>query len=189
MPPIRTFVALPIDEAARTAVARAVDDLSSATRAVRWVAPSNYHVTLAFLGDQPVEAIERIRGAVARATDGVRAFGASLDGFGAFPSLARASVIWVGVDQGRDQLTLLRDRTADELSREGYGRDERFHPHVTVGRVRPRQRLERAALARLESVASGVGAHWQAHEVVLFASRLEPDGPRYEPLVRVPLEP
>jgi len=64
----------------------------------------------------------------------------------------------------------------------GAERERRpFSAHLTLGRLREPARVEIERLAAPESVA------WTATEVVLYESRLAPDGARHVPLAHLAL--
>jgi 2'-5' RNA ligase len=75
------------------------------------------------------------------------------------------------------------------MSELGFREEGRkFVPHLTIGRVRSAPRgIERLAAALREYTDASCGLV-EVHEVVVFSSRLSPDGPEYTPLGRAPLE-
>src|SRR5947208_5309760 len=80
----------------------------------------------------PDRVVER-----ARAAAGLTAFEAIVAGLGAYPSPARARVIWAGVGRGTDALVELAGRVDAALAGLGFEREPRaFSPHVTLRRVR-----------------------------------------------------
>src|SRR5262249_14319009 len=66
---LRTFIALPLDDALRRRVVARQQDLAEAGSEIKWVEPENLHVTLRFLGE--VDALEVVE--VCRAVRGVAA--------------------------------------------------------------------------------------------------------------------
>jgi RNA 2',3'-cyclic 3'-phosphodiesterase len=185
----RTFVALPIppDRAAKLGrlQAQVAPDLPGA----RWVDPAHFHVTLAFLGDVANPDLDRVCRAVAEAAAGFAPLALRLDGLGAFPDPTRPRTVWAGVaGDDAEALSRLQKAIAASLRRAGYRpEDDRFHPHVTLGRLKSgRDRPPDATplVARHRGWSAGAFA---AGEVVTFASTLTPDGPEYTPLARAPL--
>ena len=65
--------------------------------------------------------------------------------------------------------------------------DDRFHPHVTLGRFKPGRRGPCDVTAVVERYRSWSCGDFTAFEVVGFASRLDGEGPSYEPLSRARL--
>ena len=96
---------------------------------------------------------------------------------GAFPAASRASVLWIGLDDGHDALASLSgvvERATEPL---GFAPDFReFHPHLTIAR---------SARARpLGSLVSALGDGplgpvWHAREVLLMESDTRPTGAVY----------
>lgn len=148
---------------------------NSAAGAVKWVAPANFHITYAFLGDLEQSA-RAVRGMEA-GLDGIKAFSVSSGGFGVFPSSRHPSVLWVGIDEGAGQLRETAGKLAEGLAAEGLVFENRFEPHVTIGRVKgplPENFLRRAAdLAQARKAVSAISS------VDLLESTLTPAGPRY----------
>ncbi len=150
---------------------------NSAVGAVKWVEPENFHITYAFLGDleQPAAAAA-VRGMEA-ALDGIKAFSVSSGGFGVFPSSRRPSVLWVGIAEGAAQLSETAEKLAGGLAAEGLIFENRFEPHVTIGRVKgplPENFLRRAAdFAQARKAVSALSS------VDLLESVLTPAGPKY----------
>lgn len=148
---------------------------NSAAGAVKWVAPANFHITYAFLGDLEQSA-RAVRG-MEVGLDGIKAFSVSSGGFGVFPSSRHPSVLLVGIDEGAGQLRETAGKLAEGLAAEGLIFENRFEPHVTIGRVKgplPENFLRRAAdLAQARKAVSAISS------VDLLESTLTPAGPRY----------
>ena len=155
--------------------------LRGLSRSVAWTVPENLHITLKFLG--PIELTQRalVATALARLASGVAGFGITLRGLGAFPTLTRPRVIWGGVDQGAHALTALADAVEQALTPLGFTAEERFVPHVTLGRVRQPRRdpvlTEALALAATRDFG---GVH--VDRIALMRSALSPKGARYDEL-------
>lgn len=109
--------------------------------------------------------------------DGIKAFSVSSGGFGVFPSSRHPSVLWVGIDEGAGQLRETAGKLAEGLAAEGLVFENRFEPHVTIGRVKgplPDNFLRRTAdLAQARKAVSAISS------VDLLESTLTPAGPRY----------
>ena len=183
---LRLFVAVNLEDQVRRAIADAVAPLRAGGRAVSWVAEPNLHLTLRFLGDQSAELVAELRDAVIDAAAQVPVHTLVLHGFGAFPSIRRPRVLWLGV-QANVASALLYQKVDDACASLGLGREARdFHPHVTLGRVRPRATPMPATLAGAERL---LDTAWTTTvtSVDLMSSRLGPGGARYECLVAAPL--
>jgi 2'-5' RNA ligase len=184
----RAFIALPIPEP----TARNLSDLQAAlarqVSGVRWVGQAGFHVTLNFLGDVPDSDLGLICQSVADAAKRIDSFEASVEGVGAFPDPRRPRVIWAGTGAGRDSLARLFHELEGALTAIGYPSDEpRFHPHVTLGRIKAGRGPAPDLTGVVESRRAWSGGCFPARELVVYASKLGPAGPVYTPLGRAPL--
>jgi len=148
---------------------------NSEAGAVKWVAPVNFHITYVFLGEleQPARAIRGIEAGL----DGLKAFSVSSGGFGVFPSPRRPSVLWVGITEGAAQLRETAGKLAEGLAAEGLIFENRFEPHVTIGRVKGR--LPENLLRLADDFALARKAASAISSVDLLESVLTPSGPEY----------
>jgi 2'-5' RNA ligase len=187
--PIRSFVALEVEEPARSALVAYLAELRVA-EGVAWTRPENLHVTLKFLGSVAPDRLGELTEPLAAVARGCAVFPVAYAGVGAFPSLVRPATLWVGAEASA--LGPLARGVDEASARIGVAREERpFHPHVTLGRVRghgnrrgrpprPPETL-RAALDAARVRAFGIVP---ARALVLFRSDTEPGGARYTPLAR-----
>lgn len=186
---MRLFVAVPLPEAVRRAAAALVDALRPELPPARWVAAENLHLTVAFLGDQPDDRLGPLVASLAGGCRGVAPFEAALGEAGSFPDRGRARVAWIAFVAPAAALERLERAISGACRAAGAapaGRT-RFHPHVTLARCRGgwgRTARRRWATA----VPPGLGGAFPVGEATLFESRLAPDGARYRPLARLPLE-
>jgi 2'-5' RNA ligase len=193
---IRSFVALLLDEAARGAVAEAIQRLRAvergAGRAVAWVPAQNLHLTLKFLGEQPEPRLAEAQAALAPAAGACRPFTIALKGVGAFPTLERPRILWVGLTEGGAEARALQEQVEAALALRGFPRDERpWHPHLTIGRIPDDRRWRRdsgpalrEAIAAIATLSFGRVA---VDRLVLMGSELGPSGARYRELASAPL--
>jgi len=171
----------------RRALDEAIERLRPAARDVAWIAPSNLHLTLKFLGAVPEERIDAVAGALDEAARCAHAFEARIRGLGAFPSAGRPRVVWAGVTDGAAEMTALAQRVDAALAALGFPRDERpFSPHVTLGRVRRPGRSPELTDA-LGSAAAREFGRMRVPSASLMRSELGPRGARYTELAAVTL--
>ncbi|MCL5103722.1 MAG: RNA 2',3'-cyclic phosphodiesterase [Armatimonadetes bacterium] len=179
---IRTFVAVLIDEGIRRRIAEVQEQLKKFAVGVKWVAPENLHITLKFLGDVREDELPRVHAAVGDAVKGMPRFEMSFGGLGAFPNLARARVVWVGIEDGREELRELAARVDENLAKLGFEKEDRpFRAHVTIGRVKDGGSVSGLALGIEEIDARELGSQ-QVLSVAVMESELSGKGPVYSPL-------
>ena len=183
---MRLFIALNLSEAVRDLVFRAAERLRVEAPGVRWSRPENLHLTIRFLGDMHAEAREKVSGALNAVASGAPGISIRFERFGAFPSLSRPRVIWLGVE-ATSELRLLRDRVQNQLEAAGIERDAGpFRPHVTLGRVKgPGAEINRHLIAG--AARPDLRTDVWVQTVDLVRSHLTRAGPRYEILHRATL--
>jgi RNA 2',3'-cyclic 3'-phosphodiesterase len=188
--PPRLFVAVPLDDAARSAVEQIVG-LVRATepegRGVRWVRLDGLHLTLRFLGPTPEDRIGDLEGAIRAAATGHGPISLQLAGAGAFPATGRPRALWLGVEDGTAELSALASRLDDALAMLGWARDDRpYRPHLTLARA-DGVRSGPATVAALRTAAQGLEIPATVDRVVLFESVTGGGPARYLPRAETPL--
>jgi 2'-5' RNA ligase len=182
---VRCFVAIELPEPLREAIATWFADAGRGVRGVRWTGAQRLHLTLKFLGEVAPDRLAAVGSAVAAAVAGRGPFSLELLGAGAFPSVQRPRVVWVGIGAGAAGLAASLELALAPLGFAPEGRP--FTPHLTVGRLREPPR-DRAALPRLlEQVRDRVWGLAVVPAVHLVRSDLFPAGPNYSILATTPL--
>lgn len=147
---------------------------------MKWVAPTNYHVTVKFLGQVRDEAVGAIRDALEHACVGFEPFKLRCGRLGAFPSLDKASVVWAGVEG--NALDPVAAKIEAAMERLGFAREARpFHPHVTISRLRESRPVRDVVLPLAEQMFS----ESRIDGVTLFESVTKSIGPAYSELHRI----
>lgn len=183
--PVRLFVAINPPDGVREHIAACTADLRSLT-GFRWVAPETIHLTLKFLGETDEGMARRVADALARVGSGRAPFTARLEAPGAFPSLRRPRVLWIGLDGGRE-LAVLYGELEDALTELGIERESReFHPHLTLGRARRGRSVDERRLDSLLGRTKLSGS-WRVERLDLMRSRLRPTGAVYDVLASAAL--
>ncbi len=198
----RLFVAVPLEEGARAAVAALMarlgaeagrptsgwggrgpaDPTPTGLPRLRWVASDKLHLTLRFLGPTPDESLPAVAAAVAEAAQGVAPFRAALEGAGAYPHPVRPRVLWIGVGEGRVALGDLAARLDRALAARGWPLPDRpFSAHLTLARSDGIAGAGRV-VGPLEEAASSLDASWTVDRLVLFESITGGGPARYLPL-------
>ncbi|MBC8875881.1 MAG: RNA 2',3'-cyclic phosphodiesterase [Planctomycetes bacterium] len=185
---IRTFIAVDVGDAVRRRAADLVERLRVGGGDVKWVDPHNMHLTLKFLGDVPDPQTADICRAVAEAAGKSPMFEIGLRGAGAFPHAGRPRTVWMGVDRGADLLASLHTAIEKALAKLGFRKEaRRFHPHLTLGRVRRGGSAQRDLGRLINDNGQFDGGVANINEVLVFASFLDKEGPTYNVLGRARL--
>ena len=180
--PLRLFVAVELPESARAAIDGAVGPWRERVPEARWVPPENWHVTLKFLGGTWPRLSEWVPSQIERAAAECSPFDTRLAGLGAFPSIGRARVLWVGLEDRAGRMAEIVHALDAALAAEFRPETRAYTPHVTVARSDPPVRLPQ------EFVSTAlIPAPVRVERITLFRSHLRRPSPWYEPLGSFPL--
>ena len=184
----RIFIAVELDPALHQAVVDTQTRLEAAGAKVRWIRPGNLHFTLRFLGEIPPAQVALAKVATREAVSGVAPFTISLRSLGAFPSLERPQVVWVGVEEGAEELQALAERLQARLHHHRFPpEDHPFRPHLTLARIRDSRQWGDIVRALTQHRDMIVGAQ-QVQAVAVMESHLTPQGPVYARVEEVSLQ-
>ena len=185
----RLFVAIPVPEAVRQAIAllQAAWKPALPRDAVRWTNGDQLHLTLKFLGEVETGRVQAL-------TDALRTVGREAAplrlmarGAGVFPTLRAPRVLWVGLSDLEGGLSPLQ--RAVETAATGFGRSEPAAPftgHITLGRVREGARSVASSVTRLVSEAADRSfGEWTAGSIDLMRSELVAGAARHTRVAEV----
>jgi 2'-5' RNA ligase len=132
----RLFVGLRLPESYQRGLGQLVQSLNPIVPgSCSWTRTGNWHITLAFLGDIPLDRAPEIRTALAGIS--WKAFDFKAGGGGFFPSAKRPRVVWVGANEGGDSCRELASSVAGALASLGFTLDgKQYFAHLTVGRIK-----------------------------------------------------
>ena len=181
---VRAFIAIELSPQAHGELASLQETLKKSGADVKWVEPENIHLTLKFLGDIDPVKTEELKKLLTEAAAASKDFEVTIKGIGAFPNLSSPKVIWAGLDLGAAESIRLADAVEAKLISAGIPKEERkFHPHLTLGRVRNGRDLDKLRKI-LEATRFEAFAKTRADHITLFRSRLTPKGSIYTPLFK-----
>lgn len=170
--PSRLFFALVPSAAVRAAFGDLARNVARRSRG-RAVSSDHLHLTLAFLGDVPANALPALH----QVGDGMPRAGGVLV-FDALGAWRASGVAWAAPSVVPPAILALHGTLGTALATAGFALEARaFRPHVTLARrcvqVQPRARCE--------------PVRWPADRLCLIASELGPEGPVYRQLGAWPL--
>ncbi len=184
METIRTFIAIELPAEIQAGLSQVLKQLSPSTKAVRWVQAGNIHLTLKFLGDTAVDKVEQLKSALKQEALIHTPFEIEAGTLGAFPSLRRPRVIWVGV-QAPAELAVLATGIETATIPLGFPPEGRpFSAHLTLGRVSQHaspDEVNKLAELLLKTQVGSLGSA-RVNGVHIFRSDLRPSGAIYTSL-------
>lgn len=179
---VRSFIAIPIerDTANQLGDVAAKMSYQDKSNAVRWVDQANYHVTLAFLGEQAQDSLESLAEQIDYHLQQGQCL-ISLSHPQPFPE-ARPKLLASMVEKTDDVMNLHQQVHSAIKSTDLRIDKRKFIPHVTLGRYRHSKN------SFAGNIPLNVALQSLAEEVVLYESILTPSGAEYEPIYRFPLD-
>jgi 2'-5' RNA ligase len=174
---VRLFIAIEIPEQVKDYVIGVEEQLKNKDDNITWVKPENMHLTLKFLGEVDdgkansiIEALKQVK---------FEPFEAALSDIGAFPGFNYMRVLWVGLEP-HDKINALQQQVDEKMKAAGFPRDDRFHPHLTIARVKfikhKAELTDKLKKIQIEKLSFNVS------KIKLIKSTLTPKGPVYEVL-------
>lgn len=176
---MRLFVALNLPKKEKDRIFRAARPLRERDLPVKWIEPEKFHISLKFLGEVQEGRMDAVDEALEKVAMSTASMNLEVCGFGAFPTIRRPSVLWVGVEPS-PALRCLKQDVEWALSTCGFERETRaFHPHITLGRANPEDGA--GAFRGLDALAAGLDycGEIKVRKVDLMRSHLSKDGAHY----------
>src|ERR1700683_5207367 len=193
---MRLFIALDIDDAIRSRIARFLDGVREFAPDARWARSESLHVTLKFIGEKPEGEVDKIR--LALETIAAESFEMNFRGYGFFPSARSPRVFWIGIEGGLALpalASIVDDRLASlDILKEEYA----FTPHLTLARGggsgsprrqkadRPNRNFQRLQ-EKLSALPAPEFGTMTVREFFLYQSQLSPGGSKYTKLAEFAL--
>jgi RNA 2',3'-cyclic 3'-phosphodiesterase len=191
---MRLFVALDIDDAIRTRLARFLDGVREFAPDARWARPGSLHITLKFIGEMPEEKLGKIQRALE--TIAVETMEINFRGCGFFPGARAPRVFWVGIEAAATLSSLAA--TVDERlwSLDIPKEEHAFTPHLTLARGgrgsgSPRKQMGDKPNRNFQHLQEKLAARpvpdfgtMTVREFFLYQSQLSPGGSKYTKMAR-----
>ncbi len=175
---MRTFVAIEVNN---NNVLNSIHQIQSELNIkAKPVELHNMHFTVLFLGEVSEEMVRKISDAL----NGIEfsTFSITFTGIGAFPKPNSPRIIWIGVNDGINELENLAETMRAKLADLGFNPDKKFKPHLTVFRVKKRIESVSSIMKDFETMEFGTET---ISQIKLKKSVLSPKGPEYSDLLEV----
>ena len=175
---MRTFVAIEVNnQNVLNSIYQVQSELNIEAKPVEL---HNMHFTVQFLGEISEEMVRKISDALNSIE--FSPFSISFASVGVFPKPNFPRVIWIGTNDGVNELEKLAEMIRTKLSQLGFRPDKKFKPHVTIFRVK--NKIEGIS-DKLEKFSSYYFGKQTVSEIKLKKSELTPNGPIYTDLLVV----
>jgi RNA 2',3'-cyclic 3'-phosphodiesterase len=180
---IRAFVAIRIGMEVEGAISRFVDTLRELRSGVRWVRPTNLHLTLRFLGNAvDADLLHGLHKRLSEIAAHCSPFTVAVRGTGAFPNLNRPRTLWLGLVS--DELLRMGQQVEAGAVKAGFAPEARpYSPHLTIGRVRDLHGWLQVRRVLEEALSREFGS-CETAEMILYRSILGGEASQYQELAR-----
>ncbi|MGW5851758.1 RNA 2',3'-cyclic phosphodiesterase [Streptomyces sp. NPDC055254] len=164
---VRIFIALAPPDDAKAELQRALGPAYAAYPRMRWNRIEDWHITLAFLGELPVETVPLLRPPLADLAAARKPVGLSLRGGGHFGE----RVLWSGIGGDLEGLHRLATEVRSVVKECGIPFEDRpLRPHLTLARAR---RDDPTCAEEAAAVLTGfAGRPWEAARLHLVGSNI-----------------
>jgi RNA 2',3'-cyclic 3'-phosphodiesterase len=183
---MRAFIAVELSPRLKETISGIQSEFKRSPGEVKWVIPDICHITLKFLGEVKEEQVTPLRAILDECAVGIKPFQLTVDSLGAFPTMDRPNIIWLGV---KDEANILEEiaRAIDQkTSALGFPKEDRpFTPHITIGRTRAGSHQ---ALSQVLKSAAVPHETFEVKALTFFQSTLASWGPSYYPHFTSPLK-
>jgi 2'-5' RNA ligase len=181
---IRTFFALRLRDPIARQLASYADNLAVYDKKVEvdWVDSDNYHLTLCFLGDLPIEKIEELTQAAKKYLSNESSLNIHLENIDSYQSASNWTLIaaktsnTAELDALHSLVVTFAEQAGISIAKEG------FSPHVTLGRLPSQNSFVKP------EIWPKIDLYSLADAVVLFQSKSGERGSMYTPLATVELK-
>jgi RNA 2',3'-cyclic 3'-phosphodiesterase len=185
---IRAFLAIEPPEDILQAMSRLQEKLKrEISGRISWTKPEGRHLTLKFFGDISMEDIKNICSVVQNRIASGSSLNLKIEKLGVFPDARRPRVLWCGLTGDVEKLSTLQKQLDSDFASIGFPKENRpFQAHLTLGRIKEQHGLSgiSEALAKHNTFVAG---EFSCNELILFQSKLFPQGAVYTKLAEFPL--
>ena len=169
----RVFFALELPDDLRRQIAFLQQEIPVKPGEVKWVEKNNLHITLYFAGEVDTSRLQQLLKRAEDTATHLKPFTAVIKGIGAFPALSRPQVLWLGIEEGRTEITSMAKMLTETKDRS----KKPFVPHLTMGRVRAGKKVDLKQF--LQQAGDYKAGSFLVTKFCCFQSKLTPQGPIY----------
>ncbi len=183
MAKIKTFISVAASQRVTNNIARVSNRLAAVCDGYNWVPAENLLVTVNFVGEvldrEAAEFCQEIQKAITQFSS----FELSLCGVGGFPDAERPRTIWMGVDEGSEQLITMNRELTKVIQDWGFNKEKNAYlPHVTLGKLRRGGKWNDALLEHVHRLRKHDSGFCTVDKVIVNSSHFDRGGPTYTPM-------
>lgn len=187
---MRAFISLNLTEEKKrefSEIQNRVKDLldNRVIDSIKWEGKDKFHQTIFFLGDVPENVAGKISADLEKIKSGINfdKINFIAKEISAFPNLRSPRVLTIGLENPDGNVFLLYDKICENLSPYGFIPDKKFHPHITLGRVKRDKKINLVSLK--EKINFNI--EFSCEDFFLMESKLDSRGSVYREIKKFPL--
>lgn len=189
MAKIRTFIAVYASQRINSNVARLTDRFGAFSKEVNWIPEDNLHLTLNFVGDIDDREVPEFCGDATEFISQFEPFDLVLGGLDGFPSLAEPNTLWIGAEEGGDEMAIISREITKFLRDWSLGKSRfDFAPHMTIGRIKKGQRCPPELSTLLHRHRNHDAGSCHIDQIKVCSSTFEGGRPQYATMATIELE-
>ena len=147
---------------------------------VKWESVYNFHMTLFFIGEVNETGLNKIRSGlnILEKEIKISEMEFTYKGTDAFPKLKFPRVLILDLTNKDGKVFELSDTINSALKEQGFISDKKFHPHITLGRVKRDRKIDLTNIR--DSISSDLS--FKVNSFCLMKSELKSSGAEYSVL-------
>ncbi len=185
---IRAFLAIEPPEEILQTVLRLQEKLKNEVSGrISWTRSGGQHLTLKFYGDISAEDVDSISQAVQNRLQSGWTLNLKVEKLGVFPDARKPRVLWCGTTGDVEKLAALQKQLDADFALIGFPKEDRpFRAHLTLARIKDPRDVSGVGNALTKHAMFSAG-EFSVRELILFQSKLTPQGAIYTRLAAFPL--
>lgn len=170
---MRTFMGIRTNVSIETQITKIQEVLKENGFVGNWPKKENAHLTLFFFGDIDRKSISSVEKAMDTIAPPFKPFSIKVEGIGLFPPKGLPRVVWMKCED--TAVVHLYKNFYEEFKKSGFSFDEKFTPHLTVGRLKsiPKNWNDLISKITYEPLS------FECNAIELFSSTLSDNGSMY----------
>lgn len=140
---LRAFLALNTSESAQSQIFEIRSLLSEIKSDIKWEPKDKFHITLKFLGDVEENILKNLAEDLRYELANFGKFDLYYNNLGCFPNMKLPRVVWIGAEDKEKKIFALNKTIEAKIKTYNFENESnRFHPHITLGRVKGTRGIE-----------------------------------------------
>ncbi|SDX38735.1 2'-5' RNA ligase [Marininema mesophilum] len=181
-PLYRLFIAIPLPDYQRLALSRWSESMQKELPFQRWVHPSDYHITLQFLGACTFKQAREVKRELKQIVAQEEPFHLHIDTIGFFGVPTHPRVLWAGLGGDVERLLTLYETVANKIEPLGFTKEKRaYKPHITLAKKYWRNDFPYDRLGELSPIHGEL--YWTVDELILYQTH-QFRSPMYHPMAQ-----